>query len=153
MSGFTLAGNAQIDEGLLRVISLDSLISPEYTNNRADWRNACYSFRCLLIQRAGHFGEVGGGDMGVAQVVLMERCPSSSWIRRRSVPPSSKCVAKQCLRPWKVIRFLMPAFFTAARNTSCMLRTLYRSPVWPQRPTASAGSAGSIPATLRGTLR
>ena len=60
--------NAQIDEGLLRVISLDSLISPEYTNNRADWRNACYSLSLFrFIQRAGHFGEVGGGDMGVAQ--------------------------------------------------------------------------------------
>ena len=60
--------NAQIDEGLFRVISLDSLISPEYTNNRADWRNACYSLSLFrFIQRAGHFGEVGGGDMGVAQ--------------------------------------------------------------------------------------
>ena len=68
VSSFTLAGNAQIDEGLLRVISLDSLISPEYTNNRADWRNACYSLSLFrFIQRAGHFGEVGGGDMGVAQ--------------------------------------------------------------------------------------
>ncbi len=65
---FTLTDNAQIDEGLLRVISLDSLISPEYTNNRADWRNACYSLSLFrFIQRAGHFGEVGGGDMGVAQ--------------------------------------------------------------------------------------
>ena len=68
VSSFRVAGNAQIDEGLLRVISLDSLISPEYTNNRADWRNACYSLLLFrLIQRAGHFGEVGGGDMGGAQ--------------------------------------------------------------------------------------
>ena len=46
---FTLAGNAQIDEGLFRVISLDSLISPEYTNNRQIGEMRVIHFRCFAL--------------------------------------------------------------------------------------------------------
>jgi hypothetical protein len=85
-----LATNAQIDEGLFRVISLDSLISPEYTNNRADWRNACYSLSLFrFIQRAGHFGEVGDSYMGV------DKRSFNGLVTRQFLDPAQVCSAFQ----------------------------------------------------------
>lgn len=82
--------NAQIDEGLLRVISLDSLISPEYTNNRADWRNACYSLSLFrFIQRAGHFGEVGDSYVGV------DKRSFNGLVTRQFLDPAQVCSAFQ----------------------------------------------------------
>ena len=85
-----VAYNAQIDEGLLRVISLDSLISPEYTNNRADWRNACYSLSLFrFIQRAGHFGEVGDSYVGV------DKRSFNGLVTRQFLDPAQVCSAFQ----------------------------------------------------------
>ena len=85
-----VAANAQIDEGLFRVISLDSLISPEYTNNRADWRNACYSLSLFrFIQRAGHFGEVGDSYVGV------DKRSFNGLVTRQFLDPAQVCSAFQ----------------------------------------------------------
>ena len=43
--------NAQIEEGSLRVISLDSLIILGYPNKRATWRNAYYSIENFRVTR------------------------------------------------------------------------------------------------------
>ncbi len=52
MMSARLIYNAQIDEALLRSISLESLNIPECTNNRANWRNASYlSSKSPLIGR------------------------------------------------------------------------------------------------------
>src|SRR5713226_10361176 len=51
-------------------------------------------------------------------VCLRSEWPSSTWIVRRSVPASSKWVAKQWRKMWGDTRLSMPAFFLASCTAS-----------------------------------
>ena len=64
-------------------------------------------------------------------VVLLLECSNKLCIYLKSVPFSSKCVAKLCLKVWTVILFFMPTFFIAAFSTFCMLLSAYYPPFSP----------------------
>src|SRR5471032_2135461 len=51
-------------------------------------------------------------------VVERLRCPISSWILRTSVPVSSRCVAKACLKECGVMGFWIPLRWRAIRQAS-----------------------------------
>lgn len=54
-------------------------------------------------------------------VVCIFECQSKSWIYLISTQFSSKCVAKLCLKLWKVAFFLIADFFRASLNIFCIL--------------------------------
>ncbi len=53
-------------------------------------------------------------------VVFELLCPNTSWIYRRSVPHSSRCVAKLCLRECTVTSFSMFAFLQAFEKSNVL---------------------------------
>lgn len=63
----------------------------------------------------------------------LELCPNSVWIQRKSVPFSSRCVAKECLKVCSVTFFRMPALLTACLSTLCALLEEYWPPLVPSK--------------------
>src|SRR3989338_4865789 len=58
-------------------------------------------------------------------VVLISECPNKSRIYLISVPFSKRCVAKECLKVWGEILFLMPAFIAAFSMIFCIVLCVY----------------------------
>ena len=69
-------------------------------------------------------------------VVLLDVCPSSCWMYRRSVPFSNKWVANECRRQWKLNWVDMPAPSSALFHTFCTLLLEYLPPNCPSNNNA-----------------
>ena len=72
-------------------------------------------------------------------------CPSRSWIERRSAPPASRCVAKECRRACGVACSGSPFCRRYKRKVRCATAASSRFPRAPRNSGASGRAAGMQP--------
>ena len=73
-------------------------------------------------------------------VVRLEAWPSITWIIRKSVPLSNKCVANECRKSCTLKDLLIPAPDNARLNTFRILSTEYLPPYCPSNNQSQSGS-------------